>query len=353
MPQAPIGSGFKVAPSVPNTTIQTPQQDALRAKAATPVAPPVTKPAVVAPEVKVEGTKPAQTPEQVEMNRRFNALVAKERSSSQRAMQQSKQAEKQSQRIAQLEQQIAALQPKPASREELQNDLKAQALKNPLEAMKSLGFNYEQLTDFVLNDGKTTPELVENRMQREIEAIRAENKLRDDQFKAQQAQATEQANQQAAQQYQQALDQVKLEITDFVKARPDDFALVAKNEANDTVFEVMSQHYNNTGRIMQVEEACKLVEEYFEEQALDLFKVAKLQAKLGASSASPATQTNATSAVTPAVVGNEAAPQTKPKWVPTTLTHQIATDGTAKPVKEILTPAQRKAKVLARLMGPG
>jgi len=344
---APIGSGFNVKPSVAATTINTPQQQTLQAKASiAQVAPSPVVPVV--PEVKA----PTPSPERIEMNKRFNALVEKERASSQRAMQASTASKAQATKIAELEAKLATLQPADVVKSTYQNDLKARALQNPIEAMKDLGMTYEQLTQFVLNDSKPTPELVESRMQRELQQLRDENSRRDSEFKAQQAQAAEQANAQAQQQYQQATDQVKLEIEDFVKARPDDFALVSKNEASGVVFELMSQHYNNTGRIMNVEEACKSVESYFEEQALDLFKVAKLQAKLGIN-APLATNTGTQGTGIPPVAGNEAAPITKPKWVPTTLTHQIATDGTARPVKENLSPAERKAKVLAKLYGRG
>jgi hypothetical protein len=335
--QAVLGDNFKVTPTTPTAN------PAKSGSVPIPAQPQQTTPPspVAVPQV-VDADK-------ADLDKRFNALVAKERSLSQKAQQISKQNQEYTKRIAALEEQLKGVPPVEQVKTSTINDLKARALANPLEAMKELGLTYEQLTQFVLNDNRPTPELVETRLQQEITSIKnrleAEQKARDEAFKTQQLQMQEQSQRQ----YAEAANQVKLEITDFVSARPDDFALIQKNEASETVFEVMNQHYNNTGRIMNIEEACKLVEEYFEEQALDLFKVAKLQAKLGsAPKSTPASGSPSTDNTTASGQSSQEV-KTKPKWVPSTLTHQLSTEGApVRTGKEKLTYEQRKAMLLQK-----
>lgn len=345
-PAAPInkqvGDGFKTTPASALFNPAKSSSAPIDSKIAAIVTPPVST-------VPIEVAKPAIDPRQADLDRRFNALVAKEKAIAQRSQQSAAKAKQQEQRIAELEAKLQGYQPAEQVKTSYQNDLKARALQNPLDVMKDLGLSYEQLTQYVLNDNKPTPELVESRLQREIQAIRDEQSksLQTQQEALRQQQ--DQYKQQQVEQYNQAIAQVKSEINDFVGARPEDYALISKNEASETVFEVMNQHYEGTGRIMKIEEACKLVEDYLEEQALDLFKIAKLQAKL---SAKPANSVPVEGIATDnsLVVDPEAQIQSKPKWVPTsrTLTHEAATDGRILANKENLTAQERKAKVLAK-----
>ena len=50
------------------------------------------------------------------------------------------------------------------------------------------------------------------------------------------------------------------------------YELIQANEANDIIYDVIEEHYNETGRILDIEEAAEAVESYLEEEAEKLLK---------------------------------------------------------------------------------
>ena len=108
-------------------------------------------PEPVAPEVEAApvAEAPAPTPEPEkprELNStRFAALARKE----QEVFRKQQAIRQQQAELARQAEEIRAF-----------NSARQQALQNPLEALKSLGLTYEQITDYVLNDNKPTPSLV-------------------------------------------------------------------------------------------------------------------------------------------------------------------------------------------------
>ena len=71
------------------------------------------------------------------------------------------------------------------------------------------------------------------------------------------------------------------EIGDFVKQNGEDYELIGASEAEGLVYDVIEEHYNETGRILDLKEAADAVESYLEEEAGKLMKLKKISARLG------------------------------------------------------------------------
>ena len=70
------------------------------------------------------------------------------------------------------------------------------------------------------------------------------------------------------------------EINSFVNENRNDFEYVAHNEATDVVYDVIEEHYNETGRILDIKEAVQAVESYLEEEAEKLLNLGKVKNRL-------------------------------------------------------------------------
>lgn len=207
-----------------------------------------------APQNPTEAPKPetAITPEvpsqKDEMAHKFASLARKERLA--RTLGKSVKAKEME--LAQREQQIL-------ERERLWEE---EFKKSPLEAIKKRGFTYEDLTNAVLNDGRFSPETEIKEVKSEIERFRQEQELKEKKM-------LEMQQKQAAEAEAQAVETFKSNITDFIGANKDKYELTALYEAEDLVFQTVEEHYNRTlaagkPKIMSIEEAVSLVEEYIE-----------------------------------------------------------------------------------------
>jgi len=174
-----------------------------------------------------------------------------------------------------------ALQEKLSPYENLDEVVKA----NPLKFLSEKGITYEELTKQVLNDQNPTAERMiqnlEEKLSRKYEAQLAELQKKIEEKEAQEAE----------QQLEQQKQAYRAEINDYV-TKNDKYELIALNNAQETVFEVILQHYEQTKaegepRVMEISEAADAVEAYLEEQASALLeKSKKLKSKLGASTPS-------------------------------------------------------------------
>ena len=70
------------------------------------------------------------------------------------------------------------------------------------------------------------------------------------------------------------------EIKAFVNENSTDFEYVAHNDATDVVYDVIEEHYNETGRILDIKEAVQAVESYLEEEAEKLLNLGKVKNRL-------------------------------------------------------------------------
>jgi len=71
----------------------------------------------------------------------------------------------------------------------------------------------------------------------------------------------------------------KNEINEYVDSNLEKYELIKANEANELVYDVIEEHYNDSGRILDIEEAAQAVENYLEEEAEKLLKLGKLRSK--------------------------------------------------------------------------
>ncbi len=170
-----------------------------------------------------------------------------------------------------LQRQMAELKAQQSKVSEYEAARKA-AAQNPVKALEALGLTYEQLTQFLLNGNKPTPELEIASVKQEIERLRNETALKE--------KAAREAQEQAARaEYQRTLSEFNAEINDYVKSNADKYELTAMYQGESIVQATIEQHFNNTKKILSIQEATELVEKYFEEQVAAAQKTKKFQAK--------------------------------------------------------------------------
>jgi len=147
------------------------------------------------------------------------------------------------------------------------------ASKNPYEAMKKLGIDYDALTQQVINEGEPT---ADQQLRLENETLRARLDKLEGAYQEEHKQR-EQAQAQAAR--NKLIDNVKQFVDDG-----GDYEFVQANDAYGLVAEVMQQHYIRTKEIMEYSEAAKMVEGHFESEAERYLGSKKLQDKWQAAS---------------------------------------------------------------------
>ena len=145
---------------------------------------------------------------------------------------------------------------------------------NPLKALEELGLDYDKLTELALNDGRLTPDMQMKLMREELE-----NDYKD-KFNS----LEERLNAKEKMEEEAKYDAVKQgfvgEINSFINENKSDFEYVAHNDATDVVYDVIEEHYNETGRILDIKEAVQAVESYLEEEAEKLLNLGKVKNRL-------------------------------------------------------------------------
>lgn len=135
---------------------------------------------------------------------------------------------------------------------------------SPLEAIKKRGYTYEDITKAALNDGKFEPATEIKSVKEEIARLREEQKEKDKLALEQQQTAVQQAE-------QEAVDGFKFKIGEHIDGNKEKYELTALYEAHDLVFQTVEEHYlrtskEGTPKILSVDEACALVEQYLESE---------------------------------------------------------------------------------------
>jgi hypothetical protein len=168
-----------------------------------------------------------------------------------------------------------------------------------LELMKEMDLSFDELTKLHLNGGKPTPEMIAEQARREVEALRKEQKDRDDREKSEAEKREQKAQEDRV---NHAVQSFKAQIGEHLKAKPDDYELTLNYQdpasgmtGADLVYQVIEEHYDQTekaegtGRVMSHEEAAKIVEDWLDKDIEEkILSRKKVQAKLGKSAASPA-----------------------------------------------------------------
>lgn len=217
------------------------------------------------PEEPKEESKEApkeETPENKEQERlspRFAALAKREK-----AIQREQQAAKA--REAQLLERETLIKQK--------EDWVTNAKMDPLKALEALGLTYQEVTDFILNGNKPSPE---NEIQAVRKEINAWKKQQEDAAKK----AQEEAQLRAKAEVEEKISKFKEGLNEFIGKNPEKYELIHLNDASDLVYDTIERHWNDTGKILKMDEACDMVEDFFDKDQVEkLLKAKKIQAKL-------------------------------------------------------------------------
>lgn len=204
--------------------------------------------------------------------------------------------------------------------------MKSQAAMNPLDALKQLGLTYEQVTEYVLNDNKPTPSAEVMTLKQEFEELkRQQREEREREVAAQ--------REMAQKEQRQVIDNFRSEVGEYISQHAETYELTALYKGAYLVSDIIEENFNQTGKLLTIPEAAKMVEEYYE----DLHKQAQATKKFAA------TQTKAA----PTQTSSQQQPAAKP--VPT-LTNSLSASVTANSQRP-RSDADRIAAALARLEG--
>lgn len=145
---------------------------------------------------------------------------------------------------------------------------KEQIKQNPLKTLESEGLTFEQLAQMQMNEQNPTPEMLIQRLQKQMDDKYSKQL---EELKSQIAER-DQKNQEA--QISQATTAYKQSIAAEIGANPDKYELIAntsygsKDTSEDLVFEVVEEFFNKNQRVLSVQEAADMVEKHLENEEL-------------------------------------------------------------------------------------
>lgn len=226
---------------------------------------PESAPVPAVPEEPKDQTKPELSQEVKktdDLDSRFNALVKKEK----RAQMLAHNSKREEARLNHLRAQLEYNQ------KEIQQFVD-QGKQNPIAALQRLGWSYDDLTNFVLNNNSKTPDLQVKDVRSEVEQLRKELLERD-------KKQAEMQRSQAEKEHQEEVSIFKSKISSFVDSKPDAYELIKFNEAEDLVYDTVEAYFDRTKKVLSLDEACKLVEDYLEESAAKVLETKKIKSKL-------------------------------------------------------------------------
>lgn len=206
--------------------------------------------------------------------------------------------------------------------------------KNSKEALELLGLDYNQLTQSLLKDGEIPPEVEIGKLRDELGRFKQERE------QDKEAQAVE-AKRQSELQEQKAITDFKSEINTYLKDNNSRYELIAFENAESLVFDVIDEHYTRTidpetgvGKVMSMSEASDKVEEHLEKKYNESRKLNKVKALWESLPKTIQSQ----------VLKQEARPASPPK----TLTNQLSATASV-PRRSPVTDEERVQKAMAWL----
>jgi hypothetical protein len=146
--------------------------------------------------------------------------------------------------------------------------------REPLKVLAELGLDYETLTNLAINDGKLSPEQKMELMQQDLE--RKMESTYGSKLEALQQKLEEKEQLEIQQREERAVAEFKSNITNHLQENAAEYELIAAQDANDLVYQVIEEHYNETGRILEIKDAADAVESHLTEEAQKLLKLKKL-----------------------------------------------------------------------------
>lgn len=139
-------------------------------------------------------------------------------------------------------------------------EAKQQAKKNPNKFLEANGLDFETLARFNLEGGfEKEPS--------EIEAIKEKLERLEKETESQKRAREDQEKQQLEKNYEVQINDFKKQIEDHVVGAADKYEFIAANPDHlSDVFELIEIHFQKHQKIMNIDEACQLVEEHIENE---------------------------------------------------------------------------------------
>ena len=175
-------------------------------------------------------------------------------------------------RFEEMEKQLAEYE---QANQEPEIDWEHMLRNDPLRALEEAGLGYDKLTELALNDGRLTPDMqmkamreeLENDYQRKFEELEERLNVKEES--------------EVESYYDSVQENFQDEIVGLVHSDPERFELVQASEADGLIYDVIEEHYNETGRVLEIEEAADAVESYLEEEAGKLMRLRKVGGRFG------------------------------------------------------------------------
>jgi len=185
------------------------------------------------------------------------------------------------QRERELDERMSELESKlEATREpeEVKIPLETRLRKDPLGTLEEMGVGYDVLTDIMLNEGKLPLE-----MQTKLMLEERDRSLRSE-LEELKAQLAEKETREVESRHEQTINNFKGEIEQHVSSMEDKYEMlsVEGDDAVDLVYNVISQHFEQSGDVLDVQTATELTEEYLYDEAKKRSKLKKVRKLLEA-----------------------------------------------------------------------
>lgn len=195
----------------------------------------------------VQLEKPKDDP----FSKKFAALSRKERDFSKREKD-----------LARREAQLRSSQP--VTKQEPAIPFEQRLKQDPLRALKEAGLGYEKLTELALNDGKLPMDMQMQLMREELEA-----KTRSE-IDSIRKQLEDRDLESAKRNEEETLNNFKKSIENAINSS-DKFRHIKETGLHSRVFDTIQNHYDQSGSVLDVEEAAALVEKEVEDHFKSLF----------------------------------------------------------------------------------
>lgn len=190
---------------------------------------------------------------------KFAALTRKERA----LREQQNQLKKQQAEIEQLRKQFDE---RGSSEKSLADRLKSE----PLKVLSEAGLTFEDLSQIVLNEGNPTPEMLIKRTRDEIESKYTKELEELKRSMIEKEKAAEEAKVDAVKQ------QYMAELTEYVNSN-EKYELIRANDSVQLVYDVVEAFYQESGKVLSLQEAADQVESYLEDEAKKIFELKKFK----------------------------------------------------------------------------
>lgn len=148
-------------------------------------------------------------------------------------------------------------------------EAKEKARLDPDSYLKQGGLTYDELVQYYLNGKQVSPQAQVDSVRGEVERLRQELAQKDQQALERQAQMAER-------QAVEVSNQFKTKIADFVNTNSEKFELTSLEgeEAQEAIYDLIEENHRRSGKIMSIEQATELMEQYIEKR-VDTFNKAK------------------------------------------------------------------------------